>query len=254
MRAQSLAGLAQLMKDPQRVGASRASGGDLRRGASLWRARRRRSGGDRQVQPRRSGRLPAALAAARQRQDLRRFRPPAGRGPGAARDASSATGRRRRSPRASRASRRRRRARRAPKILLVDRPGAPQSTILGGQLLPIDPYSDVSPFNIANEALGGQFLSRLNMDLRETKGWSYGVSDRSRSCPTACLTPISAPVQADRTADALAALSSRHRRLPRRQGHDPERARPCGDQQRQCASRANSRPRARCSAGSCATI
>ena len=63
-----------------------------------------------------------------------------------------------------------------PAILLVDRPGAPQSTILGGQLLPVDPYSDISPFNIGNEALGGEFLSRLNMDLRETKGWSYGVS------------------------------------------------------------------------------
>jgi len=36
----------------------------------------------------------------------------------------------------------------SPRILLVDRPGAPQSTILGGQLLPVDPYSDVSPFNI----------------------------------------------------------------------------------------------------------
>ena len=94
------------------------------------------------------------------------------------------------------------------RILIVDRPGAPQSTILGGQLLPIDPYGDVSPFNIGNEALGGQFLSRLNMDLRETKGWSYGVSGTQSFLPNGSSYTISAPVQADRTADALAALNT----------------------------------------------
>lgn len=95
-----------------------------------------------------------------------------------------------------------------PKILLVDRPGAPQSTILGGQLMPIDPFSDVSPFYIANEVLGGEFLSRLNMDLRETKGWSYGVSGYQTILPNGVSYTIQAPVQADRTADALAAMST----------------------------------------------
>jgi zinc protease len=96
----------------------------------------------------------------------------------------------------------------APRILLVDRPGAPQSTILGGQVLPLDPHGEVSAFNIANEALGGNFLSRLNMDLRETKGWSYGVFGAQSILPNGVSYTISAPVQADRTADALAALSA----------------------------------------------
>jgi predicted Zn-dependent peptidase len=96
----------------------------------------------------------------------------------------------------------------SPKILLVDRPGAPQSTILGGQVLPLDPHSDVTAFNIANEALGGNFLSRLNMDLRETKGWSYGVSGAQSILPNGVSYTIAAPVQADKTADALAALSA----------------------------------------------
>ena len=96
----------------------------------------------------------------------------------------------------------------APKILLVDRPGAPQATILGGELLPLDPHSEVHAFNIANEALGGNFLSRLNMDLRETKGWSYGVSGSQSILPHGVSYTISAPVQADRAADALAALSA----------------------------------------------
>jgi predicted Zn-dependent peptidase len=96
----------------------------------------------------------------------------------------------------------------SPRILLVDRPGAPQSTILGGQITPVDPHGDTAPLYIANEALGGNFLSRLNMDLRENKGWSYGVSGAQQILPNGVAYGISAPVQADKTADALAALST----------------------------------------------
>ncbi|MEO6199347.1 MAG: insulinase family protein, partial [Sphingomicrobium sp.] len=95
----------------------------------------------------------------------------------------------------------------SPRILLVDRPGAPQSTILGGQLMPIDPKSDTAPFYIANQALGGDFLARLNMDLRESKGWSYGVTGAQSILPHGVSYGISAPVQADRTAEAIAALT-----------------------------------------------
>ena len=96
----------------------------------------------------------------------------------------------------------------SPRILLVDRPGAPQSTILAAQILPFDPRGDTSPLYIANQALGGNFLSRLNMDLRESKGWSYGVSGAQSILPNGVSYGISAPVQADRTGDALAALSA----------------------------------------------
>ena len=94
----------------------------------------------------------------------------------------------------------------APKILLIDRPGAPQSTIVGGQLLPVDPKGDIVALDTANDVLGGTFLSRLNMDLRETKGWSYGVRGDFSVAEHAVPYMISAPVQADRTADALATL------------------------------------------------
>jgi predicted Zn-dependent peptidase len=95
----------------------------------------------------------------------------------------------------------------SPRILLVNRPGAPQSTILGAQLLPIDPRGDIIPFDTANEVLGGNFLSRLNMDLRESKGWSYGVNGRESVQLHAVPYTISAPVQADRTGESLAALN-----------------------------------------------
>ena len=95
----------------------------------------------------------------------------------------------------------------SPRILLVNRPGAPQSSIVGGQLLPLDPRGDVIPFDAANDALGGDFLARLNMDLREDKGWSYGVSGDESIMLHAVPYVISAPVQADRTGDSLVELN-----------------------------------------------
>ncbi|MEO8547805.1 MAG: pitrilysin family protein [Sphingomicrobium sp.] len=95
----------------------------------------------------------------------------------------------------------------AQRILLIDRPGAPQSTITGGQLLPLDPRGDTVPLYTANQVLGGDFLSRLNMDLRETKGWSYGVSGNPNQLANAVAYTVSAPVQSDRTGESLAALN-----------------------------------------------
>jgi predicted Zn-dependent peptidase len=56
--------------------------------------------------------------------------------------------------------------------------------------------------------LGGTFLSRLNMDLRESKGWSYGVNGDFSVSEHAVPYVVAAPVQADRTGDALAALNA----------------------------------------------
>ncbi len=96
---------------------------------------------------------------------------------------------------------------RAPNILLIDRPGSPQSSIVGAQLLPMDPKGDIVPFDTANEVLGGTFLSRLNMDLREDKGWSYGVNGDESVLEHAVAYTVSAPVQADKTGDSLAELN-----------------------------------------------
>jgi predicted Zn-dependent peptidase len=96
----------------------------------------------------------------------------------------------------------------AQRILLIDRPGAPQSTIIGGQILPVDPRGDTVPLFTANQVLGSDFLSRLNMDLRETKGWSYGVGGNANLLVNAVSYTVSAPVQADRTGESLAALNA----------------------------------------------
>jgi predicted Zn-dependent peptidase len=94
-----------------------------------------------------------------------------------------------------------------PRIVLIDRPGSPQSVIMAGQVTPIDPLGDVVPVSGASEVFGGNFLSRINMDLRETKGWSYGVRSQIGLNVHAVPYTITAPVQADRTADSIRALS-----------------------------------------------
>ncbi|AYJ86758.1 insulinase family protein [Sphingomonas paeninsulae] len=95
----------------------------------------------------------------------------------------------------------------ATKIYLVDRPGSPQSVIAGGQVLANEGKDDaLIVLRQANDVLGGSFLSRLNTDLRETKGWSYGVSASIPTLENRVPYMINAPVQADRTGDSVAAL------------------------------------------------
>ncbi|WP_260483215.1 M16 family metallopeptidase [Sphingomicrobium flavum] len=97
------------------------------------------------------------------------------------------------------------------RVILVDRPDSPQSIVAAAQILPIDPNMDLVDINSANEALGGGFLSRINMDLRETKGWSYGVRGSVSRRKNDVSYVITAPVQADRTADSLKALDFNYR-------------------------------------------
>ena len=93
-----------------------------------------------------------------------------------------------------------------PRIVLIDRPGSPQSVILGGLVTPYKGRDDLVDIISANDILGGNFLSRINMDLRESKGWSYGVRGWVQRGVEAVPYLISAPVQADRTGDSLMAL------------------------------------------------
>ena len=98
-----------------------------------------------------------------------------------------------------------------PRIVLIDRPQSPQSFILAGQLLPVVGTQDLTTLSTANEVLGGDFLARINMDLRETKGWSYGAfgfaSLREHQVPYL----IQAPVQSDRTGDSIRAIQEQVR-------------------------------------------
>ncbi|MBV7264930.1 insulinase family protein [Erythrobacter sp. WH131] len=93
------------------------------------------------------------------------------------------------------------------RIILINRPNSPQSFILGAQLTPLNAADDsYIDFTNANNSLGGNFLARLNMNLRETKGWSYGVRGGPQARENAVVYNISGGVQADRTGDSVAEL------------------------------------------------
>ncbi len=60
------------------------------------------------------------------------------------------------------------------KIIIVDKPGAPQTTLLAfGQGVPRN-TPDYAAVNVMNSVLGGLFSSRINMNLREVHGYTYG--------------------------------------------------------------------------------
>lgn len=61
-------------------------------------------------------------------------------------------------------------------IYLIDKPNAPQSVIIAGHLAPPRNSKDYFKLHVANSILGGKFTSRLNMNLREEKGYTYGAS------------------------------------------------------------------------------
>ena len=63
----------------------------------------------------------------------------------------------------------------APGIYIVDKPGAAQSVISVGQIGVARDNPDYFPLQVMNSILGGQFSARVNMNLREDKGYTYGA-------------------------------------------------------------------------------
>jgi predicted Zn-dependent peptidase len=109
-----------------------------------------------------------------------------------------------------------------PRIVLINRPQSPQSLILAGTVLPVVGTEYLTPLVTANEVLGGDFLSRMNMELRETKGWAYGVNGSINRVEQRVPYLISAPVQADRTGDSITALREQMRMFLGEKGITPE--------------------------------
>ena len=99
------------------------------------------------------------------------------------------------------------------RIVLIDRPQSPQSLIYGGAVLPLSGTDDLLTLNAANSVLGTDFLSRINADLRETKGWSYGVRGVVNTMQGRVPYIVNAPVQANRTGESIAALIAQYERF-----------------------------------------
>ena len=88
-------------------------------------------------------------------------------------------------------------------IFLVDKPGAAQSQIRIGLVGVPRSTPDYIALDVLNTVLGGSFTSRLNTNLRETHGYSYGAMSRFDMRRAAGPFFATAGVQTDKTADAL---------------------------------------------------
>jgi predicted Zn-dependent peptidase len=92
----------------------------------------------------------------------------------------------------------------SPRVFLIDKPGAQQSLILAGELAPPTTAPDNLEINTMNDAFGGQFTARLNMNLREDKHWAYGAYSFSQDALGQRPFMLYAPVQTDKTVESAA--------------------------------------------------
>lgn len=92
---------------------------------------------------------------------------------------------------------------RGRRLALVDRPGAPQSELRIGHVSVARSTPDYHTLVVLNALLGGQFVSRINLKLREEKGYTYGARSAFdwRRAPGPFVVQTS--VQTDATAAAV---------------------------------------------------
>ncbi|MBT3584915.1 MAG: insulinase family protein, partial [Halobacteriovoraceae bacterium] len=92
------------------------------------------------------------------------------------------------------------------KVIIIDKPGAPQSLILAGALAPPSGVSNNIEIKAMNDIIGGKFTSRINMNLREDKHWAYGAFTFMKAAVGQRPFFVYAPVQSDKTGASIKEL------------------------------------------------
>ena len=93
-----------------------------------------------------------------------------------------------------------------PTVYLMDRPGSLQSVIIAGNLAPPKANPKEVAIQTMNGVLGSDFSSRVNMNLREDKHWAYGAYTFFRDARGQRPFVAYAPVQTDKTKEAIVEL------------------------------------------------
>ncbi len=88
-------------------------------------------------------------------------------------------------------------------VYLVDKPGALQSVIFAGLPAPPTNNPDEIAIETMNAILGGSFTSRINMNLREDKHWSYGARSMLLDAIGPRMFMAYSPVQTDKTKESM---------------------------------------------------
>ena len=90
------------------------------------------------------------------------------------------------------------------RVILVDQPGSVQANIRAGHRLPPYRAEDFTELAVMNGVFGGSFEARINMNLREDKGWSYGMrSGIAQNTSGDMVLTVSGSVQIDKAAESM---------------------------------------------------
>jgi zinc protease len=100
-----------------------------------------------------------------------------------------------------------------PVVYLIDKPGAVQSIILAGVVAPPKANPDEISIEAMNTVLGGAFISRMNLNLREDKHWSYGAGTFLLDARAQRPFVTFAPVQTDKTKESILEVSKELREV-----------------------------------------
>jgi zinc protease len=92
------------------------------------------------------------------------------------------------------------------RLVVVDKPGAPQTALRVTTIAAARKTPDYPAMQIMNAALGGLFSSRINLNLREEKGYSYGVFSGFRYDRTPGPFTIAGSVRTDATGPSVAEI------------------------------------------------
>lgn len=92
----------------------------------------------------------------------------------------------------------------AARVLIVDKPGAPQTAMFVATLGAPRSTPDYAAMNVMNTALGGLFSSRINLNLREAHGYTYGAFSQFIFRRNTGPFWVSSGVRTDATAPAIA--------------------------------------------------
>lgn|GEM_PF-2777226 len=115
------------------------------------------------------------------------------------------------------------RGRSAPSLTVLDKPGATQTYILAGRVIPpadTPGGTDDAATQVVNEVYGGNLTSRIGTNLRGDKGWTYGIGSGVFDTRGQRRWMIAGTVNRDHSADSVAELAKEMRALTG--DHPPE--------------------------------
>ena len=93
-------------------------------------------------------------------------------------------------------------------VYIMDKPNAPQSVVICGHPAPPSADPDAIAIETMNDILGGDFVSRINMNIREDKHWSYGAMSILLGAKGQRPFLVYAPVQSDKTKETMVEIKN----------------------------------------------